>query len=242
MPSALGQPAPPGPPPVKGFIETSFLDWPGQIASVFFLPGCNFRCPYCHNFTLVEEPDSLMTLSLEAVLDRLRPFAGWIDGVVVTGGEPTLHPGLDSLLEQIKQAGFRVKLDTNGYRPQVLVDLVARGLVDMVAMDLKAPLEPLAYRRVSGKPIEVEQVRQSLEFLKACGLAHQIRSTICPAWHGPAELAKMAAAVAGAQAWTLQALDPAHAWDQAALAGVEMFTPQEIARLQAEVADPACAK
>ncbi|MEW5913051.1 MAG: anaerobic ribonucleoside-triphosphate reductase activating protein [Thermodesulfobacteriota bacterium] len=242
MPSARHQPAPPAPPPVKGFIETSFLDWPGQIASVLFLPGCNFRCPYCHNFTLVEDPESLLTLSLDAVLDRLRPFTGWIDGVVVTGGEPTLHPGLEALLERIKETGFLVKLDTNGYRPQVLMDLAGRGLLDMVAMDLKAPLEPLAYRRASGCSVDVERVRQSLEFLKASGLAHHIRSTIWPDWHGPDELTKMAAAVKGAQAWTLQAMNPANAWDQATLAGAEMYTPQDIVRLQTEVADPACGR
>lgn len=242
MPSRVRQAAGPGLPPIKGFIETSFLDWPGQIAAVLFLPGCNFRCPYCHNYALVEDPDSLLTLPLEVVLDRLAPFAGWIDGVVVTGGEPTLHPGLDRLLAAVQETGFKTKLDTNGYRPAVLEELVARGLVDMVALDLKASLEPLAYRRVCGQAVDVERVRRSLEYLKACGVAHQIRSTILPAWHGRAELHKMARAAAGARAWTLQAMDPSTAWDTEALAGVEMFSPQELARLQAEVADPVCAR
>ncbi len=230
----------PGLPPVKGFIETSFLDWPGQIAAVLFLPGCNFACPYCHNYTLVNDPDSLMTLPFEGVLDRLRPFVGWIDGVVVSGGEPTLHPGLEGMLAAVKEAGFKVKLDTNGYKPGVLKSLVDGGLVDMVALDLKAPLEPLAYRRVSGQAVEVEKVRRSLDYLKASGVALQVRSTILPAWHGPGELDKMAQSVAGAQAWTLQALNPDTAWDQEALAGQEAYSQQEINRLQTELADPVC--
>lgn len=231
-----------GLPPIKGFLETSFLDWPGQIAAVLFLPGCNFACPYCHNYTLVSDPGSLMTLPFEGVLDRLKPFVGWIDGVVVTGGEPTLHPGLEPMLASIKQAGFEVKLDTNGYRPEVLEDLVASGLVDMVAMDLKAPLEPLAYRRISGQTVEVEKVERSLNFLKANGLAHQIRSTILPAWHGEEELSKMAEAVSGARTWTLQALNPSTAWNREALDGQEAYSPEEISRLQKELADPVCTR
>ncbi|MCF8032032.1 MAG: anaerobic ribonucleoside-triphosphate reductase activating protein [Desulfarculaceae bacterium] len=240
MPDLATTLPPAGLPPIKGFIETSFLDWRGQIAAVLFLPGCNFACPFCHNFTLVSDPDSLLTLPLEGVLDRLRPFVGWIDGVVISGGEPTLHPGLERLLGEVKQAGFKVKLDSNGYRPEALTRIVERGLADMVAMDLKAPLEPLAYRRACGKAIEVERVAESLEFIKTCGVAHEFRSTICPTWHGPAELERMAEAVEGCQAWTLQAMNPATGWNQEALDGVEMYNAEELARLQAEVADPVC--
>ncbi len=238
MHDPLATAPPPGLPPLKGFIETSFLDWRGLISAVLFLPGCNFACPYCHNYTLVSDPDSLMTLPLDGVLDRLRPFVGWIDGVVVSGGEPTLHPGLERLLGEIKQAGFRVKLDTNGYRPRVLARVVEQGLADMVAMDLKAPLEPLAYRRSCGRAVEVEPVAESLEFLKASGVAHEFRSTVCPAWHGRAELERMAASLEGCQAWTLQAMNPATAWNQEALQGSGVYTAEELARLQAEVADP----
>ncbi|MBU1449334.1 MAG: anaerobic ribonucleoside-triphosphate reductase activating protein, partial [Proteobacteria bacterium] len=218
----------PEPPPLKGFIETSFLDWRGLISAVLFLPGCNFACPYCHNYSpLVSDPDSLLTLPLEGVLDRLRPFVGWIDGVVVSGGEPTLHPGLEDLLAQIRQDGFKVKLDTNGYRPEVLSRVVEAGLVDMVAMDVKAPLEPLAYRRACGRAIEVERVAQSLEYLKASGVAHEFRSTICPSWHGPAELERMAEAVEGCMSWTLQAMNPGTAWNTEAVNGAGMFKPEE---------------
>ena len=229
-----------GLPPIKGFLETSFVDWRGMIAAVLFLPGCNFDCPFCHNHALVHDPDSLLTLPLDGVLDRLRPFVGWIDGVVVTGGEPTLHPGLEGLLSVIKQAGFKIKLDTNGHRPQVVKDLANKGLLDMVAMDLKAPMEPLAYRRACGRPVELERLRQSIDFLKNSGLAHEFRSTIWPAWHGPRELEAMAREMSGAQAWTLQALNPDNARDPAAMGAGPPYGAEELDRLQREVADPVC--
>ncbi len=227
-------------PPIKGFIETSFLDWRGFISAVLFLPGCNFACPYCHNYTLVSDPDSYLTLDFEDVLARLRPFVGWIDGVVISGGEPTLHPGLGAMMEELRRAGFKVKLDTNGSHPKVVRELCEAGLVDMVAMDLKAPLEPMAYARAAGKPVEVERVRATLDFLRASGLAHEIRSTIWPSWHGPQELAAMAETVRGCQAWTLQALNPSTAWNREALGEGDPFGSDELARLQAGLADTAC--
>ncbi len=227
-----------GLPEIKGFLETSFLDWRGKISAVLFLPGCNFACPYCHNHTLAARPQELASLPLDQIMTRLKPFVGWIDGVVISGGEPTLHPGLPRLLEMVRRAGFSVKLDTNGYRPEVLAYLHRHGLVDYVAMDLKAPLEPLAYRRVSGRKVDVDQVRASLEFLKASGLAHEVRSTIWPGWHGPEELRAMAQAVRGAQAWTLQALNPDSAWNREALGPGRPYDAETLARLQAQWADP----
>jgi pyruvate formate lyase activating enzyme len=228
-------------PPIKGFLETSFLDWQGAISAVVFLPGCNFSCPYCHNHAVAAEPDSLMTFPLEDVLARLRPFVGWIDGVVVSGGEPTLHAGLPELLAEFKRAGFGVKLDTNGYRPEALAGLLARGLVDRVAMDVKAPLNEPAYARAAGRPVDVGRVRASLELLRSGDAPYELRTTLWPAWHGERELGDMARELAGARAWTLQAVDPAAAWNPEALGAGRPYTARELARLQAEVAEPACA-
>ncbi len=246
QPRTCGAPPPPGEgppasaplPAVKGFMETSFLDWRGLISAVLFLPGCNFACPYCHNHQLAAEPDSLMDLPLADVLARLKPFVGWVDGVVVSGGEPTLHPGLAGLCRAVKDAGFMVKLDTNGHRPEVIEGLAARGLIDMVAMDVKAPLHELAYRRAAGRPVELERIRRSIAFLINSGLAHEFRSTIWPAWHGPEELEAMAASLQGAAAWTLQALRPESAWAPEALGGGRAYTAQELNQLQKTLADP----
>lgn len=239
-----GAPAPPGAgralPEIKGFLETSFIDWRGAIAAVLFLPGCNLACPFCHNHQLVHSPQVYQSLEPGQVLDRLRTFVGWVDGVVVSGGEPTLHPGLGELCQAIRETGFKIKLDSNGLKPAVLEDLAARGLVDLVAMDLKAPLNDLAYRRAGGRPVDLAAIQRSVDFLIHSGLAHEFRSTIWPAWHGEAELREMAQTLAGCQAWTLQAMNPQNSWRPEELGSGGPYTAEEVARLQASIADPAC--
>ena len=137
-------------PTIKGFLETSFVDWPGQVAAVVFLPRCNFRCPYCHNHGLVLHPEGLQSWSLEGILDHLDGYRDWVDGVCVSGGEPTIHPGLPDLLGALRDSGWATKIDTNGARPDVVAGLLDAGLLDALALDLKAPLEPIPYRRNSG--------------------------------------------------------------------------------------------
>ncbi|MFZ5585174.1 MAG: anaerobic ribonucleoside-triphosphate reductase activating protein [Thermodesulfobacteriota bacterium] len=247
-PPRPGPPETPPPPPgagarapeIKGFLETSFIDWRGAIAAVVFLPGCNFACPYCHNHQLVSAPEVYQSLALGDVLERLKPFVGWVDGVVVSGGEPSLHPGLAELCGAFQAAGFRVKLDSNGARPAVIEDLAERGLIDTVAMDVKAPLQDLAYRRAAGRPVDLDAIRRSIDFLIHSGLAHEFRSTIWPAWHGAAELNQMAAALEGCQAWTLQALNPENVWRRAELGEGGPYTAAELAHYQATIANPAC--
>lgn len=182
-------------PPIKGFLETSFVDWPGKIASVVFLPGCNFRCPYCHNHRLVTDAESFASWELPRILSRLEELKGWIDGVCVTGGEPTLHEGLPELLSAFREGGMLVKLDTNGSRPRVLRELLQADLVQAVALDLKAPLEPLPYRRNTGKGADPEAVQESLEILGAWGGAAEVRTTVHPDLLSLDELCRLAAEV-----------------------------------------------
>ena len=113
--------------PIKGFIETSFVDWPGKVASVIFLPQCNFRCPYCHNYDLVLDPDQFPTVPLQHILTRLRHYGRWIDGVCITGGEPTLFPDLKQLILTLRSEHMLIKLDTNGSRPRILKRLLQDG-------------------------------------------------------------------------------------------------------------------
>ena len=126
---------------IKGFLETSFVDWPEKICSVLFLPYCNFRCPYCHNHALVLRPHHFETLPWSDIQRRLGTFSGWLNGVCVTGGEPTLHPDLSNLLSAIKSLGFLVKLDTNGLNPLVIKRLLEDKLVDYIAVDVKTSPE-----------------------------------------------------------------------------------------------------
>ncbi|MDF1555443.1 MAG: anaerobic ribonucleoside-triphosphate reductase activating protein [Deferrisomatales bacterium] len=182
-----------GLPPIKGFLETSFIDWPGQVAAVVFLPGCNFRCPYCHNHGLVLHPEEYQSWSLEGILLHLDKYRSWVDGVCVSGGEPTGHAGLPELLRQLRAAGWATKLDTNGSRPEVLRLLLDEGLLDAVALDLKAPLEAIPYRRNSGWNGDPQRVAESLELALAAGLSLQVRTTVHPNLLGLAELERLAA-------------------------------------------------
>jgi pyruvate formate lyase activating enzyme len=201
-------------PQIKGFIETSLCDWDGLISSVVFLPGCNFRCPFCQNAELVLEPDSLPSVGFDQISEYLRAQTSWIDGVVLTGGEPTIWGGLAELAEALKELGFQVKLDTNGTSPDVIAGLVDRGLVDFVAMDIKAPLDE-RYRRAAGVPVDLDSIRQSIETVKSLKGAHEFRTTLVPGFVGEEEVALMAEAVRGAHRYALQRFVPDNSLDKA---------------------------
>ena len=124
---------------IAGFQKVSLSDFPGKISAIVFTQGCNFRCRYCHNPELVDPARYAAPLAVDAVLDFLAGRVGRIQGVVVTGGEPTLHADLPGLLARIKSLGLAVKLDTNGSRPDVLEEVFRQGIVDYIAMDIKAP-------------------------------------------------------------------------------------------------------
>ncbi len=179
-------------PEIKGFLETSFSDWPGRVAAVVFVPRCNYRCPYCHNHRLVTAPETVPTWPVDAVFEALGRLRGWVDGVCVTGGEPTLHPGLPGLLDRFKEAGWAVKLDTNGSRPDAVAALVGAALVDAVAVDVKAPLEPIPYRRNAGPGADPEPVARTLGLLAGSRLPVELRTTVHPDLLSRDELVRLA--------------------------------------------------
>jgi pyruvate formate lyase activating enzyme len=229
-------------PPLKGFLDVSFVDWPGKVAAVVFLPGCNFRCPYCHNRDLVLAPEALACVPVEGVLARLEELGGWVDGVCVTGGEPTLHPGLPALLALFRRRGLAVKLDTNGSRPETLAGLLAAGLVDAVALDLKAPLEAIPYRRNAGPGADPAAVGRSLELLAASGLGVEVRTTVHPALLSRPEVVRLAAEAGTALAshsgpgpvrFTLQRCRTGETLDPS-LAEKPALTPEEFAGWEQE--------
>lgn len=215
---------------IKGFLETSFLDWPGRLAAVVFLGGCNFRCPFCHNAELILAPHLMPSLALADVLDRLRPLRGWVDGVVVSGGEPTLAPRLADLLAHVRAQGYAVKLDTNGSRPEVLSALIDRGLVQAVEMDLKAPLEPEAYARLAGVPVCVESIRESVELLRRSGLPFRFRTTYVPGLLDAAAMRRLHRALPAGAAYAVQQFNPRRALDPA-LRGAAEPVAEEVRQL-----------
>jgi pyruvate formate lyase activating enzyme len=193
---------------IRGFLETSFVDWPGKVASVLFLPGCNFRCPFCHNHQLVLNPGGLEAIPRTYIMARLAELKGWVDGVCISGGEPTIHPHLPSLIAEIKSSGLLIKLDTNGSRPEVLQSLLERGLVDCVAMDIKAPLDEVKYTRAAGVPVDLEKIRESICLLKKGKIDYHFRSTIVPALHKGEDLLHIARHLSGSSSLTLQNFNP----------------------------------
>jgi len=217
---------------IKGFLETSFLDWPGRLAAVVFLGGCNFRCPFCHNAELVIESHLIPSIPLETILDRLRALRGWVDGIVVSGGEPTLSPRLPELLGRIRAAGFDIKLDTNGSCPDVLAKLAARRLVQAIDMDLKAPLEPALYAALAGVPVRLELIRASLELIRLSGLPHRFRTTYVPGLLDHAAVARLRAAIPVGSPHLIQGFNPRRVLDPSLLS-VAAPAPEELLMLQA---------
>jgi pyruvate formate lyase activating enzyme len=195
---------------IKGFVEASFCDWDGKISTVIFLPGCNLRCPFCQNGQLVVEPEKTPSVDFLLVRDYLVRNREWIDGVVVTGGEPTIWAELQDLLRDIKALGLGVKLDTNGTRPDVLEDLIGRNLVDYVAMDLKAPLDG-RYARLAGCDLDLDAIRKSIAIISSArglGDAYEFRTTLVPGLVGEAEVEEIARAISGAARYVLQQFIP----------------------------------
>ena len=226
---------------IKGFLETSFLDWPGRLSAVLFLGGCNFRCPFCHNAELVLAPHLVPSIPLETVLERLRALGSWVGGVVVSGGEPTLAPQLPRLLGAIRAAGFEVKLDTNGSAPELVAGLIARGLVQAIDMDVKAPLEPAAYARLAGVPVRVELIRASIDVIRHSGLPHRFRTTFVPGLLEPADIGRLRASLPAGSPFVVQGFNPQRVLDPG-LSGVAAPSEQEIQRLGGRVEpEPAAA-
>jgi pyruvate formate lyase activating enzyme len=198
---------------IKGFVETSLCDWDGYITSVLFLPRCNFRCPFCQNGGLILDWTDLPTIEFDAVAGYLAAHSDWIDGVVVTGGEPTLWDDLPALAGRLKELGMRVKLDTNGSRPESIRGLIREGLVDYLAMDVKAPLDR-RYDEAAGTGVPLENLRESIGIVSGFGDAYEFRTTLVPGLIGEEEIELIAEAVEGAKRLILQRFVPENSLDK----------------------------
>ncbi|MGC9348921.1 MAG: anaerobic ribonucleoside-triphosphate reductase activating protein [Anaerolineae bacterium] len=164
---------------IRGWVRTSLIDFPGHIATVLFTGGCDFRCPMCHNADLVLKPGALPAVAPEDVWRFLSQRQGKLTGVVVTGGEPTLQPDLGDFLRAVQDLGYAAKLDTNGYRPDVLGRLLEARLLDYVAMDIKAP--PEDYARLAGLPdLDLARIETSIELLCQGDISYEFRTTVVP--------------------------------------------------------------
>ena len=175
---------------ISGLQKLTLLDYPGRVACTVFLNGCNFRCPYCHNSQLLEagvEP----VMTVEELLAFLRKRQGILEGVCITGGEPTLHSQLFDLLQAVKDLGYSVKLDTNGYRPEVLQKVLDLGLVDYVAMDIKN--NPAAYGETVGLAApDLTKIEESIRLLLEGRVDYEFRTTVVLPLHSEETISDMA--------------------------------------------------
>lgn len=221
---------------IAAIQKNSFIDYPGKLSCVLFLPGCNFTCPYCHNPGLVRPESSDEALTPAEVFDFLEKRRGMLEGVVLTGGEPTLQADLPELCRRILEMGYPVKLDTNGSRPERLGALIAEGLIDFIAMDLKTA--PDRYAPLIWPNARPEAIRESVRAILASGIPHEFRTTAVVPPVDAAAMREMAALIEGADRYVLQRFSDARVLQPDFFSGEggRAATEAELAEFQAIVA------
>lgn len=191
---------------IKGVEWVSWVDYPGQICTTVFYDGCNLRCPFCHNALLVWESTALPPVDQAELLKKLGERRELVPAVCISGGEPTLSSGLPDLVMNLKSLGLKIKLDTNGTRPKLLKKLLADGLLDYVAMDIKSPWDK--YRQVVGTKVDVKAVQTSVKLLTTMAPAYEFRTTVVPGLLNETDLLAMGQELAGASKYVLQQFRP----------------------------------
>lgn len=187
---------------IGGLQKLTLLDYPGKIACTVFTVGCNFRCGFCHNPELTEVKDNIDLISEKVFFDFLEENIGHIDGVCITGGEPTLQKDLIDFIKEIKKKGFFVKLDSNGTNPDILKKLINENLVDYVAMDIKGA--PEKYKEIVNKDVDIEKIKQSVELIKNSGVDYEFRTTVVPGLHALEDMVVVGEWLKGAKKYYLQ--------------------------------------
>ena len=206
---------------IGGFQKMTMLDFPGKVACTVFTYGCNFRCPFCHNATLVIDEANLF--SEDEILSYLNKRKGILDGVCITGGEPLLQSDIFEFLEKVRKTGLMIKLDTNGSYPERLKEVIDRGLIDYVAMDIKTSKEN--YSKVAGTNVKIEDIEKSVRILLENKVDYEFRTTVVKELHTKADFEKISMWIKGAKRYFLQCFK-----DNENLIGdsLSAYTPQEL--------------
>ncbi len=189
---------------IAGFQKLTLLDYPGKLAAMVFTPSCNFRCGFCHNPELVN-PALIKKETLipeEVVFKHLEKRKKVLDGLVITGGEPTLQRDLEQFMQKVKAAGFLVKLDTNGTNPEILKKLLAKKLVDFIAMDIKGSFDN--YAKICGVKVDTSKIKKSINLILKSDVDYEFRTTVLPKYHDLAEMEKIGKMISGAKRFYLQ--------------------------------------
>jgi pyruvate formate lyase activating enzyme len=184
-----------------GIEKFTLIDYPGKIACMVYTIGCNFRCPYCHNPELVDETTDVH-IGEQEFFDFLDTRKGILDGVVITGGEPTMHADLPRVMQAIKNRGFLVKLDSNGTNPKMLREVIKNNLVDYIAMDIKSPLS--LYGRTVARPVDTEAIQESVALIMASSVAYEFRTTLVKGMLSQGDMRQIGREIQGAKLYVLQ--------------------------------------
>ena len=218
---------------IGGIQTLTLLDFPGKVATTIFTVGCNFRCGYCHNPELVL-PELIQKnrkdlIPEEKFFNFLKSRENFLDGVAITGGEPTMQPDLVEFIEKIKKRRFLVKLDTNGTNPQMLKELISRDLVDYYAMDIKFPLE--IYDKMTNVQIPAKIFQESINLIRNSRADYEFRTTVIAEYHTPEIIEKIAKSVQDCHRYTLQNFRPDYTLDKK-FAGFHGVTVEKLAELK----------
>lgn len=191
---------------IGGLQKTTLIDYPKKIACTVFLIGCNFRCPFCYSAELVlpEKIKKQPRISEKDFFNFLKERREYLEGVVICGGEPTIHSDLSDFLSKIKKLGYAIKLDTNGSNPQMIRKLISLNLIDYLAMDIKAPLKKEKYQKSNGVKIDLEKIKESINIIKKSNIDYEFRTTVVPTIHTLEDIKQMANDIAPAKRYFLQ--------------------------------------
>ncbi|MFQ5647858.1 MAG: anaerobic ribonucleoside-triphosphate reductase activating protein [Candidatus Aenigmatarchaeota archaeon] len=191
---------------IKGVQKISLIEYPGRVSCVVFLPGCNFRCPFCYNTGLVLTPENVESMPGQEFFSFLEGRKKWIEAVVVTGGEPCLSPDLPELIKKIKEMEYLVGLETNGTNPRMLERLIKENLVDYIAMDIKGPKE--RYPEIAGAKVNIRDIQKSIDLVRGSGLQYEFRTTFVPGLVGKQDMKRVGKWLEGAERYGVQRFMP----------------------------------
>ncbi|TYQ15765.1 UNVERIFIED_CONTAM: pyruvate formate lyase activating enzyme [Acetivibrio alkalicellulosi] len=186
---------------IAGFHKNSFVDYPKKICAVVFTLSCNMNCFYCHNKMLIDENDANAVIDTTSILEFLKGRKGFLDGVTISGGEPTLQDDIEEFIKDVKRLGYLVKLDTNGTNPMVIDKLISKELIDYIAMDIKAPFKK--YHKVCGTNINIDSIKKSIDILREERIDYEFRTTMAPGLDLN-DIIEISRAISGASLYVLQ--------------------------------------
>ncbi len=195
---------------IRKLIPTSLIDWEGMIVSTLYVGGCNFRCPFCYNVDLVTNPQKLPIIPEEDIFNFLRERRDFLDGICLSGGEPTIYDDLPEFLTKLRNYKIKIKIDTNGSQPEMIAEVIKKGLVDFIAMDIKTYLQTESYKKITG--IEDEQVinniKKSINLIRFSGMEYEFRTTVVPIFHDQNTIEEIGRAIKGSKQYVLQNFYP----------------------------------